>query len=278
MERQEINNFWKFCSLREQVRMNKESGKAQPWTQDPILQRHKFTNIDRKHDRGTRLLDGLCQRLTPYRKFCASAIYRFSGSNNRLIAMMQDNKPINWFDLLGSVTPLFNMSAYQANWPNGKDSGRNFMLRTLPIFCNSTFPQLKTNMGITQARDIMCDMLNLHGLKRMRFQTTEIAKDLSMMTDLVDPDSDCPMNVGAVKGLKYIFNTTSTRNLVNLVRSDQNPGYNTQVLEHALCEYSKYRDYQTGVRKSHQKVYKPHESAYNNNKVIINQTQEANND
>jgi hypothetical protein len=133
-------------------------------------------------------------------------------------------------------------------------------------------------MGITQARDIMCDMLNLHGLKRMRFQTTEIAKDLSMMTDLVDPDSDCPMNVGAVKGLKYIFNTTSTRNLVNLVNSDQNPGYNTQVLEHALCEYSKYRDYQTGVRKAHQKVYKPHESAYNNNKVIINQTQEANND
>ena len=316
-QKEEINNFWTFCNLREDVRKNKEKGLPQPWTNDPILQRHKFTNINRLHDRGTQLLINLCNNIPhelfdtikdsnnvwktrvdingdpwqeredntnwyyntlDFKKFCASAIYRFSGSNNALITMMQNNKPIKWFVLLKSVTPLFNMTAYQANWPNGKDSGRNFMLQELTFFCHSVYYHFKKHMSIMQARDIMCDGLAKVGYKRMRFQTTEIAKDLSMLTDLVDADSECPMNVGAIKGLKYIFNSTSSKNLIHLVTSAQNPGYNTQILEHALCEYSKYRDYQTGVRKSHQKVYKPTQTSYNNNTVIINQTKEANND
>tara|TARA_Y100001937_G_C7061784_1_gene304065 strand:- start:38 stop:874 length:837 start_codon:yes stop_codon:yes gene_type:complete len=274
----EIKKFWAFCDLREEVRIKKESGQSRPWTSDPVLQRHKFTNINRIHDKGTKLLMGLCEDLSTYRKFCASAIYRFSGSNNALIQMMQNNKPLYWFDLLKSVTPLFNMTAYQANWPNGRGSGRNFMLKTLAKFCNSAFGRLEPNMGIIQTRDVLCDTLHAYKMKRMRFQTTEIAKDLSIVTNLVNPDSECPMNVGAVKGLKYIFGSTSSKNLVQLTDSLLNPGYNTQVLEHALCEYSKYRDYQTGVRKAHQKVYKPSQTTYNNNKVIINQTKEAHND
>ena len=53
------------------------------------------------------------------------------------------------------------------------------------------------------------------------------------------------------------------KNLDHLINSNQNPGYNTQILEHALCEYSKYHDYQTNIRKSHQKVYKPYKICYN---------------
>lgn len=40
-----------FVSEREKVRMNKEAGEVQPWTNDEILQTYRFCNIRRKHDR-----------------------------------------------------------------------------------------------------------------------------------------------------------------------------------------------------------------------------------
>ena len=260
---QEIDKFWAFCKERESIRLKKESGALQPWTTDPILHKHKFTNINRIHDRGTKLLIKLCKYHSPYNKFCASSIYRFSGSNNKTIEMMQNNQPIYWFDLLKSVKPLFNMQAYQANWPAGKGKGIHFMISVLPKYCNSTFPKLKAHMNIKEACNTMVAPLNKFGYKAMRFQCTEIAKDLSIFTNIVNAESICPMNVGALKGLKAIFNTTSQKNLDHLINSNQNPGYNTQILEHALCEYSKYHDYQINIRKSHQKVYKPYKICYN---------------
>lgn len=45
--------FFAFMNEREQVRLNKEAGKPWPWTLDPILQKYKFTNVKRLHDRTT---------------------------------------------------------------------------------------------------------------------------------------------------------------------------------------------------------------------------------
>jgi len=276
-EQEKINHFWWFCNEREAIRLKKSYGIKKPWTNDFILDRHKFTNINRVHDRGTKLLIELCNKHTAFDQFCASSIYRFSGSNNSLIAMMQQNKPSNWFKLLGSVTPLFNMSAYQACWPAGKGKGVQFMLSVLELFCKNSFKDFKDNMDIQECVDIMCTHLVALKYKAMRFQSTEVTKDLSIFTTLVNKDSVCPMNVGAIRGLKALFNTASLKNLDKLIHSDQNPKYNTQVLEHALCEYSKYIDYQTGQRTSQQKVYTPTIIRYNtfNNLFIINPTKEA---
>jgi hypothetical protein len=47
--------YWIYA--REQIRLRKEAGKPQPWTDDTILQKYRFCNVNREHDRVTRWLD-----------------------------------------------------------------------------------------------------------------------------------------------------------------------------------------------------------------------------
>ena len=52
----DAERFFAFMVSREKIRLQKEAGCPWPWTQDPILQTYKFTNVFREHDRTSRLL------------------------------------------------------------------------------------------------------------------------------------------------------------------------------------------------------------------------------
>ena len=43
-----------FVAERELVRHRKESGTPGPWTDDPVLQQYRFTNVRRRDDRMTK--------------------------------------------------------------------------------------------------------------------------------------------------------------------------------------------------------------------------------
>lgn len=43
-------DFFNYVNAREQVRRQKAAGQPWPWTDDPILQNYKFTNVCREHD------------------------------------------------------------------------------------------------------------------------------------------------------------------------------------------------------------------------------------
>lgn len=45
-----IERFVAFIEERENIRLRRESGKPYPWTQEPILQTYRFTNINREND------------------------------------------------------------------------------------------------------------------------------------------------------------------------------------------------------------------------------------
>lgn len=45
-----------FIKERENVRVNKERGLPRPWTKDPILDKYRFCNVHREHDKVTRWL------------------------------------------------------------------------------------------------------------------------------------------------------------------------------------------------------------------------------
>lgn len=251
-----LDEFWWFCEERERIRLAKKAGKPRPWTTDEILNRHKFTNIDRLHDRGTIMLENLIKDHNNFNTYQAICIYRFSGSNSNNITLMSRTKPNVWFTELRNQRPLFNNKAYQANWGHGIGRGINFILNCLEQFCDETYPKLTPEMGIKDARDIMCAQLQSQDYLAMKFQTTEIAKDLSSFTPFVDKNSECPMNLGAIKGLRFIFEEASKENVRKLVEDPRNPNYNTQILEHALCEYSKYCEFRDGTRGSGNKIYK----------------------
>lgn len=49
-----IASLYEFMRAREYIRLRKEAGDPWPWTEDVILQKYKFTNVHREHDRTTR--------------------------------------------------------------------------------------------------------------------------------------------------------------------------------------------------------------------------------
>lgn len=52
----ETAKFYQFIIERENIRLRKEAGCPFPWTDDPILQQYKFTNVFREYDRTTKQL------------------------------------------------------------------------------------------------------------------------------------------------------------------------------------------------------------------------------
>lgn len=74
----ETDKFFAFCAERHHIWMERSRGKPFPWTDDPILQKFKFTNIYRELDRGTIFLRE--HVIEPYPKHCELffniAIYR----------------------------------------------------------------------------------------------------------------------------------------------------------------------------------------------------------
>lgn len=46
-----FQEFYDYLMMRERIRIAKAEGKPWPWTEDPILQKYKFTNVRREHDR-----------------------------------------------------------------------------------------------------------------------------------------------------------------------------------------------------------------------------------
>jgi hypothetical protein len=51
-----FDTFWKFAALRQQIFLRRIAGLPSPWTTDPILRNHRFTNVFRASDRVSQFL------------------------------------------------------------------------------------------------------------------------------------------------------------------------------------------------------------------------------
>ena len=83
------DTFWYWINERQHIWEKRQKGIAKPWTNDPILQQWKFTNVFRQLDKGTLALQECLQGLTDpielIRNICA---YRFFN--------LADNKEYDW--------------------------------------------------------------------------------------------------------------------------------------------------------------------------------------
>ncbi len=50
------DSYWKFAALRQEAFFNRLEGKPYPWSTDPIINRHRFTNVYRASDRVSQYL------------------------------------------------------------------------------------------------------------------------------------------------------------------------------------------------------------------------------
>jgi len=248
----DLKQFLWFCNERESIRIKKETGVCPPWTDDDILHKHKFTNIDRRNDKGTKLLYSLCNLRSNEEKLAASMIYRFTGSNNNQIQMMSKHPFAEWFDNIKLVMPIFNMKAYQAGWPAGRGSGIQFMTKDVHTLYKESLNMLQNNkyLSITNAAARIAKITKNMGYKAMHFQSTETAKDLSDLTPWVDPHSECRMGPGAKKGLKML-----KQKFNRIMEAMPTKWAQPQIVEHALCEYSKWVEFKLGLRSARSKPY-----------------------
>ena len=64
MDTQEtLDKFKWFISEREEIRSKKERGEERPWTDDEVLDKTKFTNIYRQHDKVSKSIFSSCSSL-----------------------------------------------------------------------------------------------------------------------------------------------------------------------------------------------------------------------
>lgn len=80
-----VEDLYTYMEEREAIRRKKEQGLPKPWTKNPILQKYKFTNVNRIHDRTTSELLGIYRdnvaKSTPETTLYNCALYRYFGTS-----------------------------------------------------------------------------------------------------------------------------------------------------------------------------------------------------
>jgi hypothetical protein len=85
-----IHEFYSYMQARERIRLNRKAGLPWPWTDDPILQTYKFTNVKRAHDRTTREFAQfyrLHPHAAPSSQLLNCTIARYFGTYDFLLAL-----------------------------------------------------------------------------------------------------------------------------------------------------------------------------------------------
>src|SRR4051812_37810502 len=86
--------LWAYIREREKIRLKKQHGVSWPWTKDEILQKFKFTNVKRIHDRTTQAFLKVYwehPNASPDIALLNCAVRRFTGT-------AQASETIGWLD------------------------------------------------------------------------------------------------------------------------------------------------------------------------------------
>lgn len=114
------DRFWWTAQERERVRAGKEAGDPVPWTADPVLQKGRFCNVYRHHDRTSVTLQGLLrsydETLRPALAICLRLVNR-----DATLRTMDVGQPLA-SELPRMVAHGINTNAYRINTPQGLNS------------------------------------------------------------------------------------------------------------------------------------------------------------
>lgn len=225
-------SFQDFIKAREDARITE--------TKDEVIRKYRFTNIDRNHDYGTKLLmSNMCNDFKT--NIAIATHYRYYGS------------PRDYFDL---ENKKISSRAYQTpRMEKGKTPYQVAKEIGNEVYHNITEDMIKDKQ-IREVADILIDM----GISGTRsnfmyvFHSNEIAKDIAAIyPNLVSPTSECYIGRGAVYGLNAMNGTYPKsiplrgKGTIQWTLKNADKIYNLMFdnwtfcdIEHALCEYGKY--------------------------------------
>jgi len=230
-----VDDFIQFIHERELIRLRREQGFPAPWTDDIVLRSTKFTNIDRIHDDGTIRLLKMIEGKSEFDKLFYIVMYRCFYSAKTFFSQMSGNVLIDLERIRHKQLIVGQRLPYQIFLKKGQTICDFLDSVAYRVFVGLSIQMLRwKKIHLVTATEIISGLFKeFHGTY-MQFLATEISKDIATaLPEFVDSESQCPMNIGAKRGLAYLDNPA----VVYLVRRT---GKSWSVLEHALCEFSKY--------------------------------------
>lgn len=219
-------DFYIFMKKRESIRLVKKTGAPWPWTDDPILQAYKFTNVKREHDRTTRWMrehfTGPNARENNRAEVLFNcAFFRYFGTWEWAEAagwqaLHSFNKPHHRQEL--KVLARDRMKAKQRVFTGayvvtnqGIKAGKEEV-----VIDHFLIPFAKAAQGLIDIADetqswaaVAGEMRKLQGFGGTGFMTKEILQDALHTTAFpvcLDRNTWCPVGPGARRGLNRVFN------------------------------------------------------------------------
>lgn len=266
-----LSLFWYYLNERHRIYLKKEADESKPWTDDPIFQRYKFTNVFRQLDRVTQEYTMLVA--DRYRSLLAMS--REPSIANDLVFPTIGFRMFNWPDTYGALRPLFHGKwsehrAHQTLTSRKREGHQVF-----------TGAYIVTNGGSSRPKiDLYCEALTVAYKRREEITTAilargtlqnccEVLKDLPMIGNFVAYEIACDLrwtpllerapdinhwaNVGpgAIRGLHWIYGEKPSQKdaldqMIHLLDisprflEDHVPPLELREIEHSLCELFKY--------------------------------------
>ncbi|KAG9123150.1 hypothetical protein FRC07_000180 [Ceratobasidium sp. 392] len=275
-----LDTMFYWIHERHQLFMRRFQGLPPPWTDDIILQRHRFTNVSRTYDRATQFLirrvinigdqnhEELFFRVVLFRLFNRISTYEYLEEHCGPLTIANFNVK-QWtralLDLQDSKTPLYT-AAYQINWPNfgaetaNKPSHQKHFILIKHMLRDNLPNKIRACKTLKRAFELIREYPSFGN-----FTSYQLALDLNMLPEInYNQDAWAPVGPGSRNGLLKMFGSgvkgIETEAMLYLLSIQDehwrrlNVDMNTPVhgpglcppkiglpeIEHALCEVDKY--------------------------------------
>ena len=277
--------FVAFCAARQAVLLNRRDGLPRAeWTNDRILARARFCNIDRRDDAVTAELTAAISAHSHWglrEKVLLAIALRFSSSRRgeaaSLAALVERGRKQAPGDRAETPVQLA-FANHQVKCGSGTYQmalNRKQVSSVLEATADAVVARVKAEgkfADVLEASDFVADHMTVG--KRPQFAANETAKDFAYVEGLMHPASHhrCRLGPGAKKGLQLV--RTAEGETLGIAESGDEAAVatlraalratptldwvETIDVEQALCEYSKYEAYSKPGGISANKIFTPH--------------------
>src|SRR5688572_17047973 len=223
--RSSFEQFLQFMIKREQLRLTKEAGKPWPWSDDPILNTYKFTNVKREHDRTTRWMRTHWTGPNEWRPageiIFNCALFRYFGTADfaHAVGWQAEFDPAAIVEIaaerrrqgLKVFTAAYIIPTLGIRRPKHEVVSRVILGSVWAARAELAETALRTKSWRLVAERLRL----LPGFGGSGFMTKEVLQDTMqtpVLRDASDRNSWCPAGPGARRGLNRVFNRPLDRN------------------------------------------------------------------
>lgn len=275
-----------YIEERERIRLKRAAGEPQPWTDDPVLQTYRFTNIKRDHDRTTMLLNRhfyfpnsdaskktILINAATFRYF---GTFEFACAIGWQITFDPDRIKRTAKERMANKMPTFTAAYIITN--NAIRAPKHEVV--VDMWLTNLWNEADDVIAVLEKENtwqaVSERMRKIYGFGGSGFMTKEILLDCMltpMMSGVSDKDTWSPAGPGGRKGLNYLYlrapDTASADeaatlqemiNLQGIVNKHFEghefvPWLNVHDIQFSLCEYAKMMGVRGGGRAK--RKYKP---------------------